>query len=76
VLVRRVPSVLSSELYAIPALVGAAVVVVPARLGAGGPVWVYAGAAVCLAIRLLGVRFRLDAPHPPGTGPERPDREP
>jgi uncharacterized membrane protein YeiH len=73
VLVRRVPSVLSSELYAIPALVGAAVVVVPARLGAGGSIWVYAGAAVCLAIRLVGVRFRLDAPHPPGPGPERPD---
>jgi uncharacterized membrane protein YeiH len=68
VLVRRVPSVLSSELYAIPALVGAAVVVVPARLGVGGPVWAYAGAAVCLLIRLLGVRFRIDAPHPPGAG--------
>jgi uncharacterized membrane protein YeiH len=66
VLVRRVPSVLSSELYAIPALIGAAIVVVPARLGAGGAVWVYAGAAVCLFIRLLGVRFGLEAPHPRG----------
>ncbi|MCD2190577.1 trimeric intracellular cation channel family protein [Actinomycetospora soli] len=66
VLVRRVPSVLSSELYAIPALVGAAVVVVPARLGAGGPVWVFVGAGVCLTIRLLGIGFRLDAPRPPG----------
>ena len=76
VLVRRVPSVLSSELYAIPALVGAAIVVVPARLGAGGPVWVYLGAAACLLIRLLGVRFGLEAPHPPSgdaAGPERPD---
>ena len=68
VLVRRVPSVLSSELYAIPALVGAAVVVVPTRLGVGGPVWVYAGAAACLLIRLLGVRFRLEAPHPRDPG--------
>jgi uncharacterized membrane protein YeiH len=74
VLVRRVPSVLSSELYAIPALVGAAVVVVPARLGAGGPVWVYAGAGACLVIRLLGVRFGLEAPHPAGgPAPERSD---
>jgi uncharacterized membrane protein YeiH len=66
VLVRRVPTVLSSELYAIPALVGAALVVVPARLGVGAPVWVLVGAGVCLAIRLLGVGLRLDAPRPPG----------
>ena len=66
VLVRRVPTVLSSELYAIPALVGAALVVVPERLGVGGPLWVFVGAGACLVIRLLGVRFRIDAPHPPG----------
>lgn len=66
VLVRRVPSVLSSELYAIPALVGAAVVVVPERLGVGGPVWAFVGAGACLTIRLLGVGFRLEAPRPPG----------
>jgi uncharacterized membrane protein YeiH len=66
VLVRRVPSVLSSELYAIPAALGAAVVVVAARLGVGGEVWALVGAGVCLAIRLLGIRFRIDAPHPPG----------
>lgn len=68
VLVRRVPSVLSSELYAIPALVGAAVVVVAARSGADGPWWAFLGAGACLAIRLLGIGFRLDAPRPPGTG--------
>ena len=66
VLVRRVPSVLSSELYAIPALLGAALVVVPERLGAGGPVWVLVGAGVCLAVRVLGVGLRLNAPRPPG----------
>jgi uncharacterized membrane protein YeiH len=73
VLVRRVPSVLSSELYAIPALVGAALVAVPARLGSTGLVWVFVGAAACLAIRLLGIRFRLDAPHPPGRDAPRPE---
>jgi hypothetical protein len=47
-------------------------VVVSARLGVEGPVWVYVGAAACSLIRLLGVRFRLEAPHPPGAGaPER-----
>jgi uncharacterized membrane protein YeiH len=68
VLIRRIPTVLSSELYAIPAAVGAGVVVVAARLGAGGEIWALVGAGACLAIRLLGVRFRIDAPHPPGGG--------
>ena len=69
VLIRQVPSVLSSELYAIPALVGAALLVVadsggvshvlgvPTALGAAG---------VCFLIRILGLRFGLDAPRPPG----------
>ena len=73
VLVRRVPTVLSSELYAVPALVGAAIVVVPARWGSNGLPWALLGAAVCLAIRLLGVRFRIDAPHPPGRGADAED---
>jgi uncharacterized membrane protein YeiH len=75
--------VLSSELYAIPALIGAGVVVVPERLGVGGPAWAFVGAGACLTIRLLGVRFRIDAPHPPGgnaagqagAGPGLPERE-
>ncbi|MDF2979776.1 MAG: putative rane protein [Actinomycetospora sp.] len=71
VLVRRVPTVLSSELYAIPALLGAAVVVVSDRLGVGGLGWVLAGAALALTVRLVGVGFRLDAPRPPGVGPGR-----
>jgi uncharacterized membrane protein YeiH len=69
VLVRRVPTVLSSELYAIPALLGAAVVVVPDRLGVGGLGWALAGAALALTVRLVGVGFHLDAPRPPGVGP-------
>ncbi|MFC5061768.1 trimeric intracellular cation channel family protein [Actinomycetospora atypica] len=66
VLVRRVPSVLSSELYAVPALVGAAVVVLSARFGVGGTVWALVGAGACLAIRLLGIGFRLNAPRTGG----------
>jgi uncharacterized membrane protein YeiH len=73
VLVRRVPAVLSSGLYAIPALVGAALFVaadagdvrhllgVPAALCAAG---------VCFMIRVVGLRFDLDAPKPPGKGRE------
>ena len=63
VLIQRVPSVLSSGLYAIPALVGAALVVaadsgsvnnvlgVPAALGA---------AVVCFVIRMVGLHFGID----------------
>jgi uncharacterized membrane protein YeiH len=66
VLVRRIPTVLSSELYAIPALLGSAIVVVAARLGFGGVAWALLGAAACFLLRMVGLRFRLDAPHPPG----------
>lgn len=70
VLVREVPTVLSSGLYAIPAMVGAALAVAatgtgldqvlgaPAALGAAG---------ACFGIRLVGLYFGLDAPKPPGT---------
>ena len=71
VLIRQVPSVLSSGLYAIPALIGAAVVVVAASGGVdqvlGAPM-ALAGAAVCFLIRMLGLHFGLDAPGPPGAG--------
>ncbi len=66
VLIRQVPTVLSSGLYAVPALVGATVVVVADLLDARGPVAAVAAAGVCFAIRMLGVRFGVDAPFPPG----------
>lgn len=69
VLVRRVPTVLQSELYAIPALAGATVLVVAVGLGAPNVLGALLGAGLCLLIRLLGVGFRIDAPRPPG-GPE------
>jgi uncharacterized membrane protein YeiH len=73
VLIRKVPGVLSSGLYAIPALVGAALVVTAESAGvghvAGVPVSVW-GAAVCVLIRVVGLHFGLDAPRPPGTGRE------
>jgi uncharacterized membrane protein YeiH len=70
VLIRQVPSVLSSGLYAIPALVGAAVVVLAASSGVnqvlGAPVALGA-AGICFLIRMTGLHFKLDAPRPPGT---------
>jgi uncharacterized membrane protein YeiH len=71
VLIRRVPSVLSSGLYAIPALVGAALVVAADSGGVhdvlGAPAALCA-AAVCFLIRMVGLHFGLDAPKPPGAG--------
>ena len=81
VLIRQVPSVLSSGLYAVPALVGATVVVVADVLDARGPVAAVTGAAVCFAVRMLGVHYDINAPFPPavrrhddhgGNGPVRP----
>jgi uncharacterized membrane protein YeiH len=65
VLIREVPSVLSSGLYAVPALVGATVVVVADLLEARGPVAAGIGAAACFGIRMLGVHFDVNAPFPP-----------
>jgi uncharacterized membrane protein YeiH len=73
VLIRQIPSVLSSGLYAIPALVGAAVVVAATGGGVhqvlGAPVALSA-AVVCFGIRIVGLHFDLDAPKPPGTDGE------
>jgi len=73
VLVRQIPSVLSSGLYAIPALIGAAVTVVAIRLGADGLPAAVGAAALCFVIRMLGVHFGLNAPTPrtpPDPGPD------
>jgi uncharacterized membrane protein YeiH len=69
VLIRQIPGVLSSGLYAIPALVGAALVVVATSLGADqvlGTPAALGAAGVCFVIRLIGLHFDLDAPKPPG----------
>lgn len=68
VLIREIPAVLSSGLYAIPALVGAFVLVAGDRLGVADLPAAITGAVVCFVIRMIGVRFGIDAPSPPGTG--------
>jgi uncharacterized membrane protein YeiH len=73
VLIRRVPSVLSSGLYAIPALIGATAVVLARTLGASGPAVPVGAAVLCFLIRWIGVRFDLNAPAaslPPEPGAE------
>lgn len=65
VLILRIPSVLSSGLYAVPALIGAFVTVVAGLLGADGALTSVGAAVLCFVIRMVGVRYDLNAPFPP-----------
>ena len=65
VLVRQVPAVLQSGLYAIPAIIGAAVTVATISVGVFGVLTAVAAAAICFIVRMVGVRFGLNAPRPP-----------
>jgi len=67
-LVGEVPSVLRSDLYAIPALVAAAITVVLMEVRIYGLATALGAAAVCFVIRMLAVRYGLQAPRPPGVG--------
>lgn len=64
VLVRRVPTVLTSGLYAIPALIGAAIAVTTVRVGVYGVPAALGAAAACFLTRLAGIRYNLNAPIP------------
>jgi uncharacterized membrane protein YeiH len=66
VLAGRVPAVFRGELYATPALAGAAVAVVGDSLGLPVFVSAFAGAAVCLLWRLLAIWRHWQAPRPSG----------
>ena len=71
VLIRRIPAVLHSGLYAIPALIGAAITVAATRAGVYGLVAAVAAATACFLVRLLGIVLNLNAPRPPRAGPRR-----
>lgn len=66
VLIRRVPTVLRSELYVVPALVAAGITVATVRTGVYGIAAALGAAAVCFVIRMVGVRYRINAPKPLG----------
>jgi len=73
VLVRRIPSVLSSGLYAIPALIGATATVVVTELHVYGLATAVGAAALCFVVRMVGVHYGIDAPKPwsvPDPGPD------
>lgn len=65
ILLREVPVVLRTGLYAIPALIGATIVAVAAKIGTHSLAVPIAGAAVCFGLRLAGIHFDLNVPQAP-----------
>ena len=76
-LVGRVPEVLRRGFYAIPALIGAGIVVVAHEAGASGPGFPCLAAATCFGLRLAGLFLDLNLPPAQelpgrfGSGPRR-----
>jgi uncharacterized membrane protein YeiH len=62
ILVARVPVVLQSELYAVAALAGAAVVVAGNRLQLPGAPVLVAGALLCFGLRFMAIRHGWHLP--------------
>jgi uncharacterized membrane protein YeiH len=65
-LLRQVPTVLKEGLYAIPALLGATVLVVAQVAGSTNPLFPVLGVVVCVVVRLSGLRYGVNVPTPPG----------
>jgi uncharacterized membrane protein YeiH len=62
VLVREIPVVLRGGLYAIPALIGAGIVVLAYRSGSHSTAFPIIAAAVCFSIRMAVLRYDLSLP--------------
>ncbi len=62
VLVGEIPVVLRRGLYAIPALIGAGIVVLAYRQGDRSTAWPIIAAAACFLIRMAGLRYDLNLP--------------
>jgi len=65
VLLSEVPTVLRHELYAIPALLGAGVLVVAQSNGAVSPLFPVLAAAVCISVRIAGLKYGINVPSAP-----------
>ena len=65
VLLRQIPTVLQHDLYAVPALAGAAVVVGAHAAGSHSLAFPLIGFALCFAIRMVGLRFNIQLPVAP-----------
>jgi uncharacterized membrane protein YeiH len=69
VLLREIPTVLREGLYAVPALLGAAVLAAAQQAGSTSPVFPVLGVVVCVVVRLFGLRYDVNVPTPP-RGPD------
>jgi uncharacterized membrane protein YeiH len=65
VLLGDTPMVLRRDLYAIPALLGAGVVVAAHAAGNLGPAFPILGACLCFLTRMVGAHYGIDAPTAP-----------
>ena len=65
VLLRDVPTVLRQDLYAIPALLGAAVLVAAQESGTRSPVFPVIAVVVCVVVRIAALRYRVNVPIAP-----------
>src|SRR3954453_9453799 len=75
VLLGEVPTVLRHELYAIPALLGAGVLVIAQESGSDNPVVPVLAAVVCVAVRLVGLKYRVNVPIAPSERHEEPAQD-
>ena len=66
VLLRRIPTVLREGLYAVPALLGAGILVAAEQAGRTSPVFPVLGAMVCMGVRLVGLWRGVRLPTPRG----------
>lgn len=71
VMLNRIPTVLSanSRLYAIPAMLGAGIVVAGNLFGFAAWWVAVVGALLCFGMRMMSLRYRWNAPRPPGSPP-------
>jgi uncharacterized membrane protein YeiH len=65
VLLRQVPTVLREGLYAIPALLGATVLVVAQEAGSTNAAFPVLGVLVCVVVRLFGLMYGVEVPTSP-----------
>jgi uncharacterized membrane protein YeiH len=65
VLLREVPTVLRHDLYAIPALLGAGILVAAQKSGSASPVFPALAAGICVAVRLAGLKYGVNVPIAP-----------
>lgn len=64
VLLREIPAILHSGLYLVPALVAAGITAIVVSADLRLMPWTVVAVVVCFAIRMVGVRYDLNAPRP------------